>query len=297
MVDNASSLTAADPHVAFATSWEWRDLTPEDQLVAAHLKRCGMRVTAAQWDDRRVAWQGFDAIVIRSCWDYHLRLAEFEDWLGRLDQLGCRVWNSTRMLRWNSRKTYLEELRARGVDTVATLFLPRGSEADLGELMEHLETDEVVIKPTVGASAHGAWLVTRPQAAEGQARLHTMLRDHELMVQPFLREVQEAGEWSLVFFAGELSHAVNKVPKAGDFRVQQELGGTATARPPDTALVAAGQRTLERLEGLPLYARVDLVEVDGRGVLMELELIEPYLFFDLEPESPERFRRALVERL
>lgn len=291
--------------LAFATSAEHRDLTPDDRWLAERLVSTGVEITATVWDDPEVRWARFDAVVIRSCWDYHLRLGEFGAWLGRLDRQGCAVWNPTRLLRWNSRKTYLEDLRGRGIEAVPTVYLPLGKpiedgSKEIGRLMERLDAEELVIKPTVGASAYGAWTLPPPRSSgelvEARKRLTEMLAEHELMVQTLIREIMTAGEWSLIFFGGKLSHSVRKLSAPGDFRVQEELGGSSTLDSPPDPVVVAARRALAAVDGATLYARVDLVEVGGRGVLMELELIEPWLFFELEPASAERFRTTL-ERL
>lgn len=279
-------------HIAFATDARHRELTLDDRLAADHLGARGIRVSPACWDDP-VEWQAFDAIVIRSCWDYHLRLEEFTAWLDRLDRLGCTVQNPTATLRWNSRKTYLETLRSAGLEVIPTLFLPRGSEASLGALMDRLAADELVLKPTVGASAYGLWTASRGRD-EQQGRLDAMLAEHEVMAQPLIREVVTRGEWSLVYFGGQFSHAVNKRPRAGDIRVQEELGGVITPAEPPGALRDAAGRILAWLEEDLLYARVDMVEVGGRGLLMELELVEPGLYFHADRGSPERFGDALL---
>ena len=280
--------------VAFATCRDLPRLIDEDRQVAAHLDDHGLRVLAVCWDDPGVDWRSFDAVVIRSCWDYHVRPGEFVAWLEKLAAQGCTVWNPVPLMLWNRDKTYLRELRARGVDTVPTVFLDAGSPADLGELMARLAADELVVKPTIAASSHGLWVVSANDA-DGQARLDEALRTDALMVQPLIGEIREAGEWSLMYFAGELSHAVNKLPKAGDIRVQEELGGRTSPADPPPTLVTAARRVLASIDGPILYARIDLVEIDGRGVLMELELIEPMLYFEHAPGSPENFRRALVK--
>ena len=297
MTSNHEHTSDTDLRIALATCQEWPRLTEEDQVLAAHLDSHGMQTTAACWDDSETDWAAFDAIVIRSCWDYHLRPLEFRAWLEGLEQRGCVVWNPVRQLLWNSRKTYLRELRAKGVEMVPTRFLAPGAQAGLGELMDDLASDELVIKPTYGASAHGLWIASRQTVDRDQPRLDEALRTDELMVQPLMREIQQAGEWSLMFFGGELSHAVNKLPKAGDIRVQEELGGTSTLRTPPPALVDAATEVLRTAGEQPLYARVDLIEVDGRGVLMELELIEPWLYFQDDLRSLDRFREALLHRL
>ncbi len=285
------------PRIAFATDAAHPRLTSDDRLAADHLEKNGLAVTPAVWDDPRLDWRAFDAVVVRSCWDYHLRPGDFDAWLDRLEALGVEARNPVPMLRWSCRKTYLEDLRAAGFDVVPTLYLERGKAARLEDLMARLGREELVLKPPVGASAHGLWSAGRRRLEDGQRRLDAALEDGDLMAQPRLPEVETAGEWSLVYFGGDFSHALVKRPRPGDFRVQEELGGTIAWRSPPESLRAAAERLVAWLDAAPLYARADLVEVGGRAVIMELELVEPCLYFYLEPASPERFGRALVAGL
>lgn len=280
--------------IAFATYPGRPDLADDDRLAAEEIARRGSRVEPAVWDDPSVDWSGFDRIVLRSCWDYHLRLPEFLGWLGSLERAGAPVWNPPAVVRGNADKGYLVELAAAGVPVVPTVRVDRGTAADLAAILDERGWTEAVVKPAVSASAFLTRRIRREETAEAQGDFDHLLTLSAALVQPFLPEIRSRGEWSLLFFAGELSHAVLKRPGAGDFRVQTELGGNALAQKPSPALVAQARRVLERIPGPWLYARVDGVEVDGTFLLMELELIEPSLFLACDPEAPARFASAVL---
>ncbi|MGH9697675.1 MAG: ATP-grasp domain-containing protein, partial [Bryobacteraceae bacterium] len=160
-------------------------------------------------------------------------------------------------------------------------------------------TTKVVIKPIIGANASGAFCLDVRSAVSRAGELNVYYADRALMVQPFLGAVTTEGEFSLFYFNGEYSHAILKTPKAADFRVQEEHGGIIRAVQPGDALREAGAAALRTIGAVPLYARADLVRANGSDAcwLMELELIEPSLYFRMDIEAPERFARALHERV
>lgn len=291
------------PRVAFVTAAAWHGLTADDALAAAALGARGVAVEAAVWDDPALRWEAYDALVFRSCWDYHTRASAFEAWLDAVAAAGVTTWNPLPVVRRNLHKSYLVSLAGAGLPVVPTLLLPRGTPARLAEIEQRLGSPSLVVKPAIGASAHGARVLRgpgrlgAPAARDEQAWLAERLAAEDLLVQPFVEAVLSAGEWSLVFFAGRFSHAVRKTAAAGDFRVQEEWGGRSRLETPPTAVCEAAARIVAAAAAGTLYARADLVEVDGRALLMELELIEPALFFGLATGSAERFAEALVERL
>ena len=242
-----------------------------------------------------MSWKGFQGVMVRSCWDYHRRLPEFLAWIARLerDGLARALWNPPELLRWNSHKSYLRDLAARGVPVVPTRWLERGSSSDLSELLRREAWPEAVVKPAVSASASGTLSTTLAGAAASQPRLDALLAAGDVLVQPLMPEVRDAGEWSLMFFAGRFSHAVLKRPAAGDYRVQWEFGGSAESRTPPPELTRDAERVLASVPGDPLYARVDGVARDGRLVLMELELIEPHLFLGWDAGAATRLADAV----
>lgn len=302
--------------VAFATWRSQPDLTIDDRLAVEPLSRLGIEVKAAVWSAATVVWDAYDAVVLRSTWDYHVRAGAFRRWLDRLEGLGVRVFNSPDLVRWNLDKRYLAELERRGVPVEPTVWLERGEHADLGAVLAASGWEEVVVKPTVSASAHRTWRTSPAAVAADQAALERMLRRSGVMVQRLNRGIATAGEWSLVFLGGAYSHAVVKMPAEGEFRVQEKAGGTLAAGDPSPSIVRGARAALEVAldaagasapasarvtpdppRASPLYARVDGVPDGERLVVMEVELIEPSLYLTATPGAPDCFASALAVAL
>jgi glutathione synthase/RimK-type ligase-like ATP-grasp enzyme len=280
--------------LAFVTYVDLRELIEGDRLAVAALERRDFTVDACLWDDANVDWGQYEAIVLRSCWDYHLRSAEFGAWLSRLESMSAPVWNPIDVLRWNMDKTYLGDLQDQGIELIPSVWLPQGAQVRFEHLLAEKKWDRAVIKPVVSASADNTLLVSASQANRHQADFDTLLQRGGVIVQEYAGEIETQGEWSFLFYGGEYSHAVVKRPKAGDFRVQPHLGGTHAAAVPPGILVEQARAVVKAVDTDLLYARVDAIERNGRLLLMELELIEPYLFFPDHPRAPERFADALV---
>ena len=266
-------------------------LARDDRALAAALERRGARVTAAVWDDARVAWEGFEAIVLRSCWDYHRRPAAFRAWLRRCSRLP--TWNPAPLVLANLHKRYLLQLAAVGCPIVRTRLLPAGSRCELQGLLAAEQWQEAVVKPAIGATAYRTWRTSELSIEASQQALERLLADSDVLVQRFVPEVVTQGELSFIFFAGAFSHAVLKSARCGEFRVQSDFGGHARRIAPARGQLAVAAKLVETIPHPWLYARVDAVEVDGTLQVMELELIEPELFITTAPESAEGFCDAL----
>ncbi|MGH7658246.1 MAG: ATP-grasp domain-containing protein, partial [Gemmatimonadales bacterium] len=245
------------------------------------------------WNDPGVRWERFEAVVVRSCWDYHHRHDKFLEWTESLERLGVPLWNPAPVLRWNSDKTYLRHLQNCGIPVVPTRWIEPGSELRLDALLEETGWDDVVLKPTISASAHETWRTSRAEAGENKARFRALAAGSAFMLQPFVNEVAAEGEWSLVFLGGTFSHAVMKRPRPGDFRVQPEHGGTVDPVVPCLELIDAAKSALKAVPGELLYARVDGCLMNGRFCIMEVELIEPSLFLITSPGAPDRAADAI----
>lgn len=283
--------------VALATSAALATLPDDDRLLIEPLARRGIAAEPVVWDDPAARWTEYDAVVIRSCWDYHERHDEFLAWVGELEAAGVPLFNPPAVVRWNADKAYLRVLEAAGTAIVPTLWTEPGEPATLAALLEEAGWDEAVVKPVVSAGARNTWRTSRAQAPGEEGRFRELAQRERLMIQPFLPEITAEGEWSLVFFGGRFSHAVVKRPRPGDFRVQEEYGGHATAAEPDPSLVAAAETAIRHAPEPCLYARVDGCVVDGRFLLMELEVLEPALFLAQAPGAAERFAEAMTEAL
>ena len=234
-----------------------------------------------------------DVLVVRSTWGYQHRVLEFAGWLAGLDELGIPVWNPPALLQWNLNKIYLQDLEARGVMVTPTEWVG-GKAPHLLGLLEDKGWDAAVVKPVISASGHRTFRTTRATAKADRDKYHEAMTGGPAMVQPFLEEIVSEGEWSLVFLGGVFSHAVLKRPAANGFLVQSEHGGTATRAEPPPRLVDDAALALGSAPGRSLYARVDGVRRGDRLVLLELELLEPDLFFRMAPGSAARFAEALL---
>jgi glutathione synthase/RimK-type ligase-like ATP-grasp enzyme len=284
------------PRVALVTYRNLPELSPDDEVLRSALDDAGIRAEPAVWDDPGVEWSRFDLVVVRSTWDYHLRLEEFLAWIAARAQ-DARLSNAPEVLRWNARKTYLAELEARGIAVVPTLWVERGDSSGIGAQVAARGWTDVVIKPVVSASAHGTWLSRVPFDAESEHRFREEVSARSVMVQPLLHEVAAEGELSLMFIGGAFSHAVRKLPRAGDFRVQREHGGSAALVDAPTQVVRAAARALASSPAPTLYARVDGCVVNGKFLLMELELLEPSLFFTCAPGAASRLANEILTRV
>ena len=284
---------------AFLTLEDSTGYVIDDDLAYAPLAALGWRVDAISWRRPHVEWQAYDAAVIRSTWDYVTDPEAFLDVLREIERSGTPLFNALDLVRWNIRKTYLRDLAERGIPVVPTIWRERLNGGDLPDLLKEVGTPEVVIKPVVGLNASGAFRLNAETAHSRARELSAYYADRALMAQPFLSAITTEGEFSLFYFNGEHSHTILKVPETADFRVQEEHGGTIRAVETGDALHNAGDAALRAIGTVPLYARADFVRAnDGNGYwLMGLELIEPSLYLRMDPGAPERFARALHDRV
>ncbi|MGO8999753.1 MAG: ATP-grasp domain-containing protein [Polyangiaceae bacterium] len=283
------------PRVAIVTCAAQSLLYAEEREILPRLRKRGVDADAVLWSDENADWSRFDAVVIRSTWDYFTRYDEFRAWLDRVEHL-ARVYNPPSLVRWNSDKHYLRDLEQRGVQIVPTVFCEAGERADLAKVLRESGWKSAVIKPCVSGGAYRTHRVSAEDAAEKQAEMDALLATTAVLVQPFVPEIQSEGEWSLVFFGGAFSHAVLKVPGAGDYRVQPEHGATFADVKPEPWLVEQAQSVLRALPEPPAYARIDGVRRGRDLILMEAELIEPYLYMAAAPRAMDAFVE-LVEKL
>jgi glutathione synthase/RimK-type ligase-like ATP-grasp enzyme len=282
--------------IAFVTCEQLPDSHADDRLVADALQSRGFEVTNAIWSDSAMDWQQFSCVVIRSPWDYHLRAAEYAAWLRRCARDAVNLWNPPSAVLANMDKRYLTRFAEAGLAVVPMEAVERGEAPSLRSLLERRHWRGAVVKPTISASAFGTWRTSLATAGVDQVRFAADAAERSLLVQPFVDQIADAGEWSIVFFNGEFSHAVLKKPAPGDFRVQEELGGHGEPRAPAPEIVEQARRVLAPAESLLLYARVDGIERNGAFVLMELEINEPFLYIGTSASAASRFADAIVSR-
>ncbi|MGN6202349.1 MAG: ATP-grasp domain-containing protein [Solirubrobacterales bacterium] len=285
----------SSPRIAIATCAFYDREMVDDELLAGALRERGAEAQSVAWDDPDVDWSGFDLCLVRSTWDYHDKHREFLAWTRRVEA-AAGLRNPAGLIAWNVDKGYLRELAAAGVPTVPTVWVERGDEVDLEEVLVGKGWTEAVVKPVVDLGARN---LQRARAGEGSGALELALRRHpRAMVQPFLPSLESEGELSLIYVDGHLTHAVRKRAAPGDFRVQGIWGGTVERAKPGLEAVQVAERALAQLDEAPLYARVDLVaDRDGALNLIELELIEPNLYFTQHPPAATALAEAALLRI
>lgn len=267
----------------------------DDLFLGTVLKSYGASVDILSWRER-CDWGTYDAVLPRSTWDYHRDLDSFLAWSDRIEAAGARLFNPARLIRWNCDKSYLRALAANGVATVPTVWV-EPEEVDLvPEILLRENWLSAVVKPSVSANAHNTFRIELGRQRVWQPQLAQACWAGRIMVQPFLEEIT-AGELSLIFIEGQFSHAVRKIPRAGDFRVQRDHGGSEEPCIPTREILDCAHRVIGALHEIPLYARIDGVLRQGAFLVIELELIEPVLFLSSYRPATQRLAAALLARL
>ena len=279
--------------VALATNSEYPELIAGETLLLKAFLAAGYNAEPAVWDDPSVDWDAFDFVVLRSCWGYHEKVGEFNAWLGMLAKRTITLLNPQDIVRWNMHKGYLFELQQAGLPIPQATLVRQGDTRSLQEILTEFTGDEFVAKPCYGASAFGIMKIAKRHAdwEKANAAFAKLLAHSDVLVQAFVPEVAN-GEISAVFFNGEFSHAVIKKPKAGEFRSQVEFGGIESRIQLDEKTLASVHKLYAACNKKTLYARLDFVVTANGPLLMELELIEPYLFFEFDEGAADRFVHA-----
>ena len=269
----------------------------ENDALFRFLTEKGLSVTFQIWDDPTVDWTQFDLIILKSPWDYFDKIDAFYAWLDKLEQLNCQVLNPVKTVRWNADKRYLQDVAEKGLKIVPTCWLEMGQLFNAEEAFAALGPEKIIIKPSVSGGAKNTFALTREDAINSTESINALLQEEAFLVQPFVEEIKTKGEWSFLFFNGQYSHTILKNAKPGDFRVQHFFGGTIQTPEPPAALLEAAHNIIDHFAQDCLYARVDGVEINGELHLMELELIEPFLFLGMSEGAMERYYEAIMEHL
>jgi len=279
---------------AAADDWYLGNILRDDDLLIGALTRQGLSAIRVDWARDDVDWSAFRTAVFRTTWDYFDRFAEFMAWLERVEPL-TRLCNSAEIVRWNLDKHYLRDLAARGVPVVPSRFVERGESLSLAGLLGETGWSEAVIKPCVSGAARHTYRVDRSTALAVQRVIDPLLAEESFLLQPFVSDVVTTGEDTLVAIAGRVTHGLRKRAKLGDFRVQDDHGGTVHHLEPSVEQVEFAERALAACDEVPAYGRVDLVRLDdGSLAVMELELVEPELWLRLHPPAADAMAAAIA---
>jgi glutathione synthase/RimK-type ligase-like ATP-grasp enzyme len=280
--------------IAILTCQKLPDLTKNDQLLIPALAKVTITATTVIWDDKTVDWTNFDYLIFRNTWDYFEKEAEFNLWLEHIEQLGIKTLNPIAIIKKNKHKFYLREMEKQGIKILPTIFIDKTDQLDLDKSMPS-HWKKAVIKPAFSAGSYQTEVFESIDIQKINTCYKEVASEKELLLQEFMPEIQTLGETSIIFFNKKFSHAVNKKPITGDFRIQVQFGGQYTLVQPSAELVEKAQQIVNTFDGELLYARVDGIVINNELHLMEVECIEPDLYFNLSEGSLERFVSAIVD--
>ena len=265
----------------------------EDGLVGKALENEGLKTTRLSWDDPTFDWSSTRYILFRSTWDYFNRFEAFSSWLNTVSQQTLLI-NPEKTIRWNLDKHYLRDLEHKGIHCVPTIFIEKGDTTTLKQLYSQHHFDETVLKPAISGTARHTYKLNAGNLSDHETILQQLITKEAMLLQPFQYNIIEKGEVSLVIINGRFTHAILKVAKAGDFRVQDDFGGSIHDYVPTKEEIAFAEAAIEACNPRPIYARVDiLTDNHGKLALVELELIEPELWFRKNTKSAKALATAI----
>ncbi|WP_394174655.1 ATP-grasp domain-containing protein [Thalassotalea litorea] len=285
-------------HCAILSMANLEEFEVYDELLDKPFLDAGWQTHTVDWHDKSIDWNAYDVVLIRSPWDYQQYEQEFVEVLETIEASTAILENDLQTVRWNINKKYLQELEQQAVTIVPTLWKAQFDASELGGYFQHFKTEQIVIKPCVSANADNTFWLRKDNVEAAIAELQVAFAKGDFMVQPFMEHVISEGEFSCFYFNGQYSHSILKTPKQDDFRVQEEHGGRlALIAEPEAALLAHAEHALQCLPTMPMYARLDFVRHQDGFAMMEAELIEPSLYFNMDPTSPQRFVDCFVKRM
>lgn len=256
-----------------------RNLLLEDQLVSDALKNEGISVERKSWSDPDFDWSTTKFIIFRSTWDYFDRYDEFSIWLKDVSTK-TTLLNSAEIIHWNIDKHYLLDLKQRGIHICESYFIEKGTDTSLLELHKNLGWEKTVLKPCVSGAARHTYKLEKDTFKQHEVIFQKLISNEAMMLQPFQENIVTKGEFSFVIINGKYSHAVLKIAKPGDFRVQDDFGGTVHVHQASEQQIEFAENAVKACKGKPMYARVDvIIDNDNKLAISEIELIEPELWF------------------
>ena len=272
-----------------------QNILDEDNLVIQALKERGLSVIRVDWADPDYDWSTTKIALFRTTWDYFDKFDDFMRWLNTAKEI-VHFINPIDLILWNLDKHYLQDLSEKGIHIPDTKFIEPGEQTTLSNVFHDAGWTYAILKPAISGSARHTYRLSATNLADHEAIFQQLIEKEAMLLQPFQNSVLKRGEVALLYFDGRYSHAVLKVAKTGEFRVQSDFGGTVHNYTPTVDELTLGKKTLQACEQIPVYARVDIIEDnDGNPAVSELELIEPELWFRFYPASAQAMADAIIK--
>jgi glutathione synthase/RimK-type ligase-like ATP-grasp enzyme len=269
----------------------------EDQILQEALEKEDLKVKRLPWDDADFNWNTTRYIIFRSTWDYSNRFEEFSTWLSKVSQQTILV-NSQKIIHWNIDKHYLLDIAKKEVEIVPTHFIKQGDERTLEEIHNELGWTETVLKPCISCAGRHTYKLDAQNYEQYETLFTELIADEDMMLQPFMHQIISKGEISVMVMNGKYTHAILKKAKKGDFRVQDDFGGSVHEYNASKAEIELAEKAVQACIELPMYARVDIVwDNQDQLAVSELELIEPELWFRFHNDAATQLAKALKAQL
>jgi len=273
------------------------NILQERTLIKDALLAKGLTVQIKSWDDPDYDWSQTRAVVFRTIWDYFERYDEFMVWIAHIKNK-TQLINSYELVQWNIDKHYLTDLEKKGIAIVPAAFVDAGDYQTIAAVCREKGWTDVVIKPAIGGGAFHTHKVLESKRSDFEGLFKDLVAERDMLIQPFIRSIATLGEASLMIFNGEYTHAILKKAKAGDYRVQDDWGGTVHEYEPSQVEIAFAKACFAACPTLPAYGRADILwDEDGKILLGELEIIEPELWIRNAPESANTFAEGILGKL
>ncbi len=274
-----------------------QNILTEDGLVEKALEKLGCNVYRTSWDNKKFDWSTTHLAIFRTTWDYFYRFDEFKKWLNKVKEKTTLI-NPYHQILWNLDKHYLLDLQKQGINIPASYYIPKGTSASLKEIHEKCGWKKTVLKPTISGAARHTYKLDANSLNDIEADFSKLIKKEDFMLQEFQENIINKGEVALMLFGGEYSHSILKKAKSGDFRVQDDFGGTVENYIPSSSEIKFAEDTVKCMDPVPDYARVDMIwDNNNEPAVSELELIEPELWFRFNPKSADHQAKHIYKKL
>ena len=274
-----------------------QNVLTEDGLIQNELEKLGLKVTRKDWNDKKFNWEDAKILLVRSTWDYFHRFKEFKKWIEEVKSKS-KLINTYEQINWNFDKNYLKDLDQNNINIPASVFIKKGETTSLQDHMNKNRWDCIVIKPTISGAGRHTYKVDKNNVSEINKNFLKLIQDEDFIIQEFQKNIISKGEVAVVLINGEYTHSILKLAKKGDFRVQDDFGGTIHNYEPTQEMIEFAQKSIKTLSPTPVYARVDIIwDNNNKMAVSELELIEPELWFRNNPSAATKIAKVLKEKV
>ena len=274
-------------------NWYIKNVLNEDSILLNEIANLGFSVKRISWSSKSFDWSNVKYVIFRTTWDYFEKLNDFRLWMKKTSKK-TKFINPYSQILWNLDKVYLNDFKNQGINIVPSFFV--NQKCSLNEIVNYTKWENVVVKPTISAAAWNTHLVLKQDLSLFEPTFQDLQKNHNLLVQEFQKNILSRGEFSLMVIGGKYTHAVIKRVKKGDYRVQDDYGGSVERYNAPNEMVGFAESIISKCDPIPFYARVDIIiDNNNEFALSELELIEPELWFRFCPESAHLLAKEVTK--